>query len=379
MGISAGIWMALPWLQRQGIYPDFAQAHTSHSPASASDSLAALAHSSAESEEAPTLHLSQTNASTGSLEAATPFENSRDKENAPVSAYPIYPLLSESREPVETPEQRKHLAATRANSSEGKRLQQEPLLTQKEEAFSKQKPERKFPELYSLENEFVFNRATRSPGLIYQPFPESPRNALSWIGGVNLSQGFQNGLPNRATFTGFPVVGLGYRRMLAPRWDLNLGLFYQARGGLNSDTTVVSRYLGFGGREETESLEINSLHYLEVPISVSYYLRGRHRVQAGAYMAYLLGARATLRQQVIENGRLISERSSKVYGIRQGFNAWDYGLMLGYGFQANKQLRIGTQLYWGMADVSENSFFENVQMDRNLQLRVSLSYDLWKW
>ncbi|RMG72466.1 MAG: hypothetical protein D6722_05390 [Bacteroidetes bacterium] len=83
-------------------------------------------------------------------------------------------------------------------------------------------------------------------------------------------------------------------------------------------------------------------------------------------------------EQRTEAGR--EPRGSQLaWGYRQGFRRWNPAVTLGYSRYLGRGLHLGLQARYGWRDLTDPSFFESARLDRDLQVRLMLTYDIFNF
>ncbi|MCB0854908.1 MAG: PorT family protein [Bacteroidetes bacterium] len=203
------------------------------------------------------------------------------------------------------------------------------------------------------------------------------RHYLTLSIGRNLSLGFQNDHLERAAFSQHSLFGVQYAYALRPGTRIKTGLYYQGRGGLNADTTFKSINYSFGAETEATTISPQKLHYLEVPLLFDTHIKGRHNLELGANLAFLLNASSKVNRQYIRTFDTEDLGTNRQWGYTQGFNKLDWGIIAGYSYYLNRGFRVGLRARYGLNDITNNQFFLNQSIDRNLQIRLLLEYDLF--
>ena len=217
-----------------------------------------------------------------------------------------------------------------------------------------------------------------SPTVPQNPSLRKPYSSrqLSLIVGSNISRGLENGQATRAMFSSHPVLGVGYRHGLNPKFSLHARLLYEGRGGLNADTSLTSIRYSFGFEEEQILVSPKRLHYLSAPLFLQYHPTGRHSLTLGINPAWMFNSSGVI-QRATKNtfgqGEVLSEVS---WGYKQGFQSFDLGIATGYSYYLGKGITLGGEVHWGLRDLTRNDYFRNSARDQNLQFRLLLSYDL---
>jgi len=174
-----------------------------------------------------------------------------------------------------------------------------------------------------------------------------------------------------------PLAGWQYHFRLNRQLRLQVGLLYQGRGGLGLDSTFQSVDYGFGATVETVRRSPRQLHFLELPLTLEWRLQNRHYLEVGAYVAGLLDVSGQQSRVLSESLAASTEQTVRGFGFRQGLQRWDYGLALGYQYYLGEGLRLGASGRYGLRDLSDDTFYQAGRFDRNLQFRLTLSYDLF--
>lgn len=187
--------------------------------------------------------------------------------------------------------------------------------------------------------------------------------APAWRGGIVSSPGFA------------PVIGVGYRYALTPAIRLRVGLMYHQRAGLNKDTAFTSVDFGFGRTERSIILENRSMHFASLPISAEFTLGSRTGVGLGIEPSYVVGIRTMVRQ---DNNTEMSPAGADEISWRytQGYQRWDLALQAGMYHYLGQGLRVGTTASYGLRDLTSNTYFSQGLTDRQVNIRLWLSYDL---
>jgi len=206
--------------------------------------------------------------------------------------------------------------------------------------------------------------------------PAQQRYALQVEAGLGLSQSWQNVQLSARDPLALPVLGLGLSRTFTPRLRVQVGLRYQRRGGLDSDSTFRLELRGFGRNDTLVTVAPQRLHFLGLPVRLDLRLAGRHYLQVGAQANWLLKTSSRLITQVENDlGRSQVEQTQQG-GFRQGFAPWDVQLLMGYRYYLGRGLRLGLSGSYGLRDLTQRSFFNNDATNRAWNLRVMLEYDL---
>ena len=203
------------------------------------------------------------------------------------------------------------------------------------------------------------------------------RHTLFAEGGALLAPGW--GEAGAAFPASSPLLGLGYSLGLSSHLRLRTGLRYSARGGLDSDSTYRRTRYAFGFETEATRIDPQRLHTLAVPLTLEWRVRGTHYVHLGLEQAWLLNASARVTTQTLNEAGVTPTGSRRAWGYRQGFRRWNPALTLGYSRYLGQGLHLGMQARYGWRDLSDPAFFQNNRLDRDLQLRLILTYDIFNF
>lgn len=193
-------------------------------------------------------------------------------------------------------------------------------------------------------------------------------------GGVALHQGWMNMGEQRVAISPNIFGGIYAERALNPIWSVQVGLNYWQRGALNSHITADSIVYGFGATNYSRSVTIYQLQYLELPIAATYQINEKSWLKAGVATSYLFNAKGTYQQTIISPFSEVREEPIAQNGYQKVFQPIDVALMFGYEHSIWNALNIGFNTQFGIIDNSKNARFKNLTTDRNLQMRVYLSY-----
>ncbi len=204
------------------------------------------------------------------------------------------------------------------------------------------------------------------------------RHYLDVEAGLSLIQNWDNVSANASGFHQSPTLGFTYGYALRPGARIQTGIRYQSRAGLDSDTTFVNRNFGFGLIDTLSRVSPQRLHQVAIPLLIDLRVHNRHYLRAGLQANVLLDASGRLiKSQATEAGVTEFSNESR-WGYRQGFQPWDVNVSLGYHYYLGRGWRLGLTGLYGLRDQTREEFFGNGQVNRQVELRVQLSYNLWR-
>lgn len=196
--------------------------------------------------------------------------------------------------------------------------------------------------------------------------PNRQRHHLSVLAGQQLSPAWDADDPQRPSIA--PVAGLRYRYEWTPRVQLQAGISYEQRGQLNRDTTFTSVEFGFGRNTSSVRLVTRRLHFLALPLALQLRLASRHHLFLGVAPVWLAGIRTEVQE---------GEQRQQSFRYPQGYRRWDLALQVGYEYSLAPGWHLNLQADAGLRDLTDDAYFQAGRMDRNINARIQLVYDLW--
>lgn len=222
---------------------------------------------------------------------------------------------------------------------------------------------------YSLQNSLLTSFFWKAPGDWKQN-----RHSIGLTLGTQLApawRGEKLGQPSIA-----PVFGGYYRYALSPTIRVQTGLLYQQRGSLNRDTTFTSLEFGFGRTENSTTLSSKSLHFASLPITAEFAIGSRQSISIGVEPSVLLGVKTNVENLLNLDDEISNSQPETTWNYPQGYRSWDVSIQAGYNYYLGQGLRIGTVASYGLRDLTDNSYFTQGWIDRQLNWRVWFEYDL---
>lgn len=213
------------------------------------------------------------------------------------------------------------------------------------------------------------------------------KDRLNWLrhislgvsGGVNISQGFVNTGNARAGLSAEPVGGLRIAYQVNQQVDIETGLLYDSRSGLNSKiTSLVSRDLSTNKAYYSSNTTL-SLYYIDLPLNLTYKY-GKHSFIVGMQYAHLINTRNKITDTKEENGVSAVEKTVKGWSKNDGrFSSFDLAGIFGYEYAITDRLKVCGRYNYGLFDVTDDSSFGNSVRDKNNQFRVMIDYRFMKY
>lgn len=222
---------------------------------------------------------------------------------------------------------------------------------------------------YSLKNALQTTFFWKAPGDWKQN-----RHSLGLTIGTQLVPAWRGQQIGQASIA--PVVGGYYRYALTPTIRLQTGLLYQQRGSLNRDTTFTSVAFGFGRTETSTTLTSKSLHFASLPITAEFAIGNRQSISIGVEPSVLLGVKTNVHNVLNTEGDIVGTQPVTTWNYPQGYRSWDVSVQAGYNYYLGQGLRIGTVASYGLRDLTDNAYFTQGWIDRQVNWRIWVEYDL---
>lgn len=192
--------------------------------------------------------------------------------------------------------------------------------------------------------------------------------------GLALAPGWRNTGLSAQPYSLTPSLGLGYTYALRPGLRLQVGLRYQGRSALGSDSTYLNRRFGFGLIDTLSTVAPQQLHSLALPLRVDLRVWQRHYLQLGVQPSWLLNVSGELIETASDGLAQREFNHESRWGYRQGFQPWDLALLMGYRYYLGQGLRLGLSAQYGLTDQTQAAFFGNERVNRHVEMRVMLEY-----
>jgi hypothetical protein len=177
--------------------------------------------------------------------------------------------------------------------------------------------------------------------------------------------------------TGF-YGGVFFQYDLRNRWALSAGLGYTYRDGhFDVSKSTTTRQYRFGLEEMENQLRPTSLHYVSMPISLSW-KRRQHILEGGVWLDYLAGLRGAIGS--IE--RVDPDLPKKVFVAREkgwiaedGFTRFNVSPTVGYRYLVNQHWSFGVSAQYALKNMTSPEPEKYIlQEDDRFQLRLQAVY-----
>ncbi len=211
-----------------------------------------------------------------------------------------------------------------------------------------------------------------------KPLVKEPIHFISFEAGVNYLFGWNN--PGKRDANGFnPVVGLNYSNVITKKVTFSFGIHYTMVRNLSysSHTVTTTRY-NFGEESDVMVFTPTTMHYMVAPIRASYAIDAKNVFGIGCNVGYLFNLNSNVElysQKASQKGNATVLKTS---GYTQGFKTFDTQLSLFYRRNLAKDLWLHTEFMYGITDVKDNTFFNSNVKEKNVGLKLTLIYNLFK-
>ncbi len=205
------------------------------------------------------------------------------------------------------------------------------------------------------------------------------RNVVFAEAGANYLAGWKNGDTRDAN--GFnPIVGVGYLNFLTQSTALSFGIQYSTVGNLKSysHTSKVTR-MGLGEESAVTVITPVKMHYLAAPLKIHVALNAKSFIGLGYTLAYLLTVDNKV--QTYDQFTNYSDQprtTTKTRGYSEGFSGFNSQLSAFYRRRIANNLYINGELIFGLTDIKDNKFFGSRTYERDLGVKLTLMYHLFK-
>ena len=231
------------------------------------------------------------------------------------------------------------------------------------------------------------------------PPPPSPLGGLASATFVSVDAGtnFELGwkYPEASEAGGFnPILGIGITHFINQKLSLLSGVEYGSIAYLKASQKVfTSTTYGFGSTSVDKVINTKTLHYAIVPLLFQYHFNDKNTISIGGSISYLVNAKSkvtinttTIAPMVLDSNQtgpvenqIISTQSTETGYYSTAFNKWDASLALGYRRRLSQKISVAAIANFGLLDVKDNTFFLRDQFERNVGLKLIISYNLFEF
>ncbi|MEP7169991.1 MAG: outer membrane beta-barrel protein [Bacteroidota bacterium] len=205
-----------------------------------------------------------------------------------------------------------------------------------------------------------------------------PQTSYSIFAGAFINKAFNN-TENESGYGVNLTGGVSIIHQFNSTWSMELDAMYLEKGKLNSSKNFHSEYYmdEFGKRTEDINIRSTQLQYIIFPVLVQYHFNNNSQLmETGASYGYLINASSSIEYTTQITGSGLSLSKENKHGYVNGFEKHDIALLLGYGHHLVKNLQAGIRLHYGLKDITKNSYYNNLSIDKNMGVNIFLKYKL---
>ncbi len=191
-------------------------------------------------------------------------------------------------------------------------------------------------------------------------------NGLSFVFGTSQYVGF--GSDNHGRIN--PEFGLEYQRYLSKNTSLTSGITYFNIEGLNHQVEFSDVQVGFNKTETKYSFSSNKVHYLFVPLQLTWTLNRFHSISLGAAVSYFLSNNGQVELLTFENEIQQSRSIERTRGYTSGYRPFIASLLGGYELALNYKTSLGFQYQFGLNTIVNDEVYSPDNRDKNSRLRI---------
>lgn len=208
------------------------------------------------------------------------------------------------------------------------------------------------------------------------------KNILFMEAGTTYLFGWNGGGKNDAN--GFNLLaGINFQHYFTNSISAQIGVQYNSIGNLTNTTHTISNVkYDFGIEQDVTSIKYQRLHYVVAPLKIVFNAGEKNYIGIGCNIGYLLNSESKKEKYKTNssdpNANKKDLTSTKETGYVQGFNPIDIQASISYRRRIYKGLSANAEFIYGLTDTKNNSFFKSNTFDRNMGVKVSLCFDLFK-
>ena len=244
--------------------------------------------------------------------------------------------------------------------------------------------------LQQLSTEIVKQKADSSVQINLTSAPPAAPGGLasatffSVEAGTNMEIGWQYHDATEAG--GFnPVLGIGISHYFNQKWSLYSGAQYGSIAYLKVSRKSFSDIsYGFGSITVDTVIDTKMLHYAVVPIMCQYSFNDKNTFSFGGSISYLVNSKSkvsinttTVTAMATDSNGVSSTAKSELGYYANAFNKWDASIAVGYRRRISEKFNVAAIANFGLADIKNNEFFTRDTFERNIGLKITVSYNLF--
>ncbi|MEI6021713.1 MAG: hypothetical protein WCR21_11345, partial [Bacteroidota bacterium] len=196
--------------------------------------------------------------------------------------------------------------------------------------------------------------------------------------GAGYNLGYQN--PSVKDGNGFnPHFGLQLLSAINKNYSFSFGIQYQSLGHLNYSRHIskVTRY-GLGEDSYVTVITPSTAHYLYLPLRFNYQMKEKNVFSLGCNIGYLMNVSSKVETYNEHFNYVDNYKTYYTGGYTEGFAMFESQLALAYRRKLYRDIWLRSELYIGLTDMKNNTFFNSTVFERNSGIKVSLMYQLFK-
>lgn len=207
----------------------------------------------------------------------------------------------------------------------------------------------------------------------------STTNVVSIDAGVNCNLGWS--YHDTIEACGFnPLFGIGFAHYFNAKWALNSGIQYGSMVNFNATKKEFSstKY-DFGYNLIDTVINTRSLYYAVLPLQLQYYFNNKNSVGIGGTISYLVNTKSDVAVYSKNSFGISGISTNKQFGFMSGFRQWDASVSLAYRRRITEKLTVGVLTNYGLFDIKSDAFFLKQKFERNIGLKLIVTYDLFQY
>jgi hypothetical protein len=176
-----------------------------------------------------------------------------------------------------------------------------------------------------------------------------------------------------------PVIGLNYAYQFSQHLFISFGMQYTSIGNIrNTDYTAKRVKYNFGEEIDYTTISAKNMYYLLLPMKLSYRTNIKNEVGVGFNLGYLLDVKSNVATYSKRFNVVSAPVNAKSNGYKGGFHSLDAQLALFYRRRLASRLAVHSEFIYGVLDIKNDKYFKPVSFDRNIGLKLTLVYDIFK-
>jgi hypothetical protein len=173
-------------------------------------------------------------------------------------------------------------------------------------------------------------------------------------------------------------VGVNYARNVSRDIKLSLGIHYTSVNNLKSYSNISKQSsYGFGETAKVTVITPNKIHYLLLPLKIAYAIDEKNTVGLGYTFGYLITVKSKVENYTQSINSKTETTITKTTGYTKGFKPFDSQLALFYRRKILGNLYANMELFLGLTDIKDNSFFGSSNVDRNVGVKFTMMYNIF--